>query len=68
MAIVDIRWEDESEREVVEQVMSDWLLYGEIHLTNAPHGRGLTRLDPRGIQYKPPVRQPKRPNPTVPGL
>ena len=52
--ILDLRWEDESEREVVERLRLDWILYGQIHVTNAPRGHGLTRLDPRGITYDPP--------------
>lgn len=52
MATLDLRWEDEREQEIVRQVMVDWALYGEVHITNA---NGLTRLDPRGITYKPPA-------------
>jgi hypothetical protein len=48
---VKIVLEDESERKVVEQLRLDWLLYGQIHLTNAPRGLGLTRLDPARITY-----------------
>lgn len=48
--IVDLRWEDEREREVVEKLMLDWHLYGQMHLTNA---NGITRLDPTGITYAP---------------
>ena len=51
---IDIRWEDEDERPIVEALQRDWLLYGEMHLTNAPRGHGITRLDPRGITYTPP--------------
>lgn len=51
MAELDLRWEDEREREIVEELYRDWLLYGEIHMTNA---NGLTRLDPRGITYSQP--------------
>jgi len=36
--------------EVAEIAMRDWLLYGELHITNA---QGFTVLDPKGITYKP---------------
>ena len=51
MAVVSILWESEEEKTVVQALMLDWSLYGQMHLTNA---RGLTRLDPRGVSYDPP--------------
>jgi hypothetical protein len=53
MAVFDIRWESEEEKTVVEALMMDWALYGQIHMTNA---HGLTRLDPRGISYASPLK------------
>ena len=47
-------WEDEQEKSVIEALLVDWYLYGEIHMTNA---NGLTRLDPRGITYTPPSQE-----------
>ena len=47
---LDIRWEDERERAIVEALQMDWLLYGSIHITNA---KGFTRLDPKGVTYTP---------------
>jgi hypothetical protein len=51
LATFNLLWDDEREREIVQAIMLDWTLYGEIHMTNA---KGLTRLDPRGITYSPP--------------
>lgn len=38
-------------RETIAQINADWLLYGEVHVTNAPRGLGITRLDPRRTLY-----------------
>lgn len=54
MVQVSLLWENEEERELVQRLQMDWYLYGEIHITNAPRGHGLTRLDPTGIKYMPP--------------
>jgi hypothetical protein len=51
MVDFNLRWESDEEKSIVEALMLDWTLYGEIHMTNA---NGLTRLDPRGITYVPP--------------
>lgn len=54
MAILDIRWESEEEREVVKSLLVDWEMYGEIHMTNS---KGVTRLDPAGVTYRPTGRE-----------
>lgn len=38
------------ELEVVAGLRRDWLLYGEVHATNA--GSGLSRLDPTRVAYR----------------
>jgi hypothetical protein len=51
---VTITPDSPEEVEIVHQLLMDWMLYGELHVTNAPQGHGLTRLDPTGITYTPP--------------
>ena len=49
---------DESEigmcREFTRRMTEDWMLYGQVHLTNA---RRLTMLDPKGVTYAPTGRE-----------
>ena len=47
----------EGDLDTVRDLQRDWLLYGEMHMTNAPGGHGLTRLDPTGITYTPPPEE-----------
>lgn len=42
------------QRKMQERVTTDWLLYGELHVTNAPRGTGITFLDPKRIRYDAP--------------
>ena len=44
--------EDEQKR-LYEQALRSWVLYGEIHLTNAPRGQGYTLNDPTRYTYRP---------------
>lgn len=46
----DVVPEHPDEVELAKAIYLDWLLYGEIHVTNA---NGVSRLDPRGITYAP---------------
>lgn len=48
----------DEQREVQRRVTTDWLLYGQVHMTNAPRGRGLTFLNPVGIKYTPQPSDP----------
>lgn len=43
--------DDPEEVAIVERLRLDWILFGEVHVTNGPDGHSLTRLDPAGIIY-----------------
>jgi len=47
---------EEQEKQVAQAVFLEWLLYGQVHLTNA---NGFTMLDPRGVTYNPTARDPQ---------
>lgn len=49
---IDLIAESEDEKRIVEQAMSDWFLYGQMHLTNNG-GRGVAVLNPTRITYHP---------------
>jgi hypothetical protein len=55
--------DERQQRELSAEVSRSWALYGELHLTNAPRGRGLTMLDPRSVDYKRMAREAKSGDP-----